>query len=158
MNLLSHAWAAKARRELPPLFPIHSQIPGLPEAHAIQVPILSCSAQVVLGRPRGRFQSGPGALPQRAPIAVQSASWAGIPGCMRATCPKRASLLRLTLGSMSSRRVRSFTSKFVMWSNQRIPRIRCKLRMWKACRRLTSVLSRVHVSAQHNSTNRTHDS
>ena len=24
--------------------------------------------------------TGPGALPQRAPIAVQSASWAGIPG------------------------------------------------------------------------------
>ena len=56
--------------------------------------LLSCSAQIVLGRPRGRFQSGPGALPQRAPIAVQSASWAGIPGCMRATWPKRASLKR----------------------------------------------------------------
>ena len=34
---LSHAGAAKARSELPPSFPIHSQIPGLPEAHAIQV-------------------------------------------------------------------------------------------------------------------------
>ena len=75
--------------------------------------LLSCSTQVVLGRPRGRFQPGPGALPQRAPIAVQGASWAGIPGCMQATCPKRASLLRLTLDSMSSRRVRSFTFKFV---------------------------------------------
>ena len=59
--------------------------------------LLSCSAQVVLGRPRERFQPGPGALPQRASIAVQSASCAGIPGCMRATWPKRASLLRLTL-------------------------------------------------------------
>ena len=76
--------------------------------------LLSCSAQVVLGRPRDRFHPGPGALPQRAPIAVQSASRAVITGCMRATCPKRASLLRLTLGSMSSRRVRSFTSKCVI--------------------------------------------
>ena len=41
--------------------------------------LTSCSAQVVLGRPRERFQPGPDALPQRAPIAVQSASWAGIP-------------------------------------------------------------------------------
>ena len=32
---LSRAWAAKARSELPPTIPIHSQIPGLPEAHAI---------------------------------------------------------------------------------------------------------------------------
>ena len=120
--------------------------------------LLSCSAQVVLGRPRGPFQPGPGALPQRAPIAVQSASWAGIPGCMRATCPKRASLLCLTLDSMSSRRVRSFASKFVTWSNQRILRMRRKLRIWNACKRLTSVLSRVHVSAQYKRTDRTHDS
>ena len=91
--------------------------------------LLSCSAQVVLGRPRGRFQPGPGALPQRAPIAVQSASWVGIPGCMRATCPKRASLLRLTLGSISSRRVWSFTSTFVARSNQRIPTMHRKLRL-----------------------------
>ena len=28
----------KARRELPPLFPIHSQMSSLPEAHAIEVP------------------------------------------------------------------------------------------------------------------------
>jgi len=67
--------------------------------------LLSCSAQEVLGRPPGRFQQGQGALPQQAPIAVQSASWAGIPGCMRAMCPKRAGHLRLILGSMSSRRV-----------------------------------------------------
>ena len=76
--------------------------------------LLSCSAQVVLGRSRGRFQPGPGALPQRAPIAVQSASWAGIPGCMRATCPKRASLLRLTLGTMFLRCVRPLQACFVI--------------------------------------------
>ena len=44
--------------------------------------LLSCSAQVVLRRPRGRFQPGPGAQRQRAPITVQSAPWAGISGCM----------------------------------------------------------------------------
>ena len=35
---LSHTLAAKASRELPPLFPIHSQIPSFPEAHAVEVP------------------------------------------------------------------------------------------------------------------------
>ena len=40
--------------------------------------LLSCLAEVVLGRRQGRFQPGPGAVPQQAPIAVQSASWAGI--------------------------------------------------------------------------------
>ena len=33
---------------------------------------LSCSAQEVLGRPLGRFQPGPDALPQRASVAVKA--------------------------------------------------------------------------------------
>ena len=36
--------------------------------------------------------------------------------------------------------------------------MRRKLRIWNACRRLTSVLNRVHVSAQYKSTDRMHDS
>src|SRR5271165_3764738 len=36
--------------------------------------------------------------------------------------------------------------------------MRRKLRIWNACKRLTSVLSRVHVSAQFKRTDRTHDS
>ena len=35
---LASARAAKACCELPPTIPIHSQIPGLPEAHAMKVP------------------------------------------------------------------------------------------------------------------------
>ena len=34
----------------------------------------SCSAGLVIGRPRGRLQPGSGALPQRTPSAVQRAS------------------------------------------------------------------------------------
>src|SRR5277367_3576983 len=116
----------------------------------------NCSAHVVLGRPLGRFQPSSGALPQRTPSAVHRASWAGTPGCIRDTCPKSASLLRLILGSMSLRRVLSLTSAFVTKSNQRIPSMRRRLRMWKACRRSISALSRVHVSAQYSSTERTH--
>ena len=39
--------------------------------------------------------------------------------------------------------VRSFTSTFVAWSNQRIPRMRGRLRIWKACKPFTSALRKV---------------
>ena len=85
---LSCVRKAKARSELPPSISIHGQTPGLPEARTIQGSpmtsfdakmnfksiiilffrsLLSCSAQVVRGRPRGRFQLASGMLPQRTP-------------------------------------------------------------------------------------------
>ena len=105
--------------------------------------LLSCSAQLVLGRPRGRFQPRSGALPQRALNAVQRASWAGTTGGMGATCSKRASFLRRILGSIHYV-IKPADSKNASHGTHVV-------RMWQACKRFTSALSKVRVSAQYRS-------
>ena len=89
---LSRARAAKARSELPPSIPIHGQIPGFRETHAIKVPpeLPRSGGLSAAAGPRGRFQPGSGTLPQRTPRVVQRASWAGTPGLHVGHVPKES--------------------------------------------------------------------
>ena len=113
------------------------------------------SHDLLLGRPGGRFQVGPGRRPRERSIWRWRAWCAGVSSPSLATWPNR--LLRLLIiRSMSGGiPVRSAISVLRTRSYHRIPRICLSHFTWKDSRLSVSESSRVHVSDAYNRTYKT---